>query len=359
MRDDGVVETHGEEHETTRTQHREMVADEETLRASLDVFLHLDLNDQLQEILQQTLDWTAAKIGFAFAWDEERRVLTLVRCTLPEDDPRRQTLQRLDPSKAASWDITEATRFDGLGPLATIGEPWPVSAPASTLVLPLRTSAEEPAGLVIAMDLGSAVPDRLQKLAVLARPALANALQVRAIRDLVIKDDTAECYNRRYFEDFLPEELARASRFRSPLSLIFFDMDNLKEVNTRFGHAMGSRTLREVSQRVRARVRKFDKLFRFGGDEFCIVLPETEWHGALEVAERVRETIAGRNFLQRERGEQGGIRMTASFGIASFPLHARTKEELVQQADRAMQRIKSGTKNSIAISESAREDDGA
>jgi diguanylate cyclase (GGDEF)-like protein len=136
-------------------------------------------------------------------------------------------------------------------------------------------------------------------------------------------------------------------------------MDNLKEVNSRLGHAMGSRSLYEVSLRVRARIRKFDKLFRFGGDEFCIVLPETEWHGALEVAERVRESLATKPFLTTQQAGGGGVGMTASFGIASFPLHARTKEDLVLRADRAMQRIKSGTKNSIAIAEIVEEPHGA
>jgi diguanylate cyclase (GGDEF)-like protein len=107
----------------------------------------------------------------------------------------------------------------------------------------------------------------------------------------------------------------------------------------------------EVSQRIRGKIRRFDKLFRFGGDEFCIVLPETQWHGALEVAERVRDAIARRPFLEREAAASGGVRMTASMGIASFPLHARSQKELIEQADRAMQRMKSGTKNSIGIAE--------
>jgi diguanylate cyclase (GGDEF)-like protein len=197
----------------------------------------------------------------------------------------------------------------------------------------------------------AAAVERFGRLVDHVKPALHNGLRVLSMRELVIKDDTAECFNRRYFETTLPAELSRASRYHSPLSLIFLDMDNLKEVNNRHGHAMGSRTLLEVSQRIRSRVRRFDKLFRFGGDEFCIVLPETEWHGALEVAERVRDAIASRQFLTRELGDANGIRMTASLGIASYPLHARTQKDLIEHADRAMQRIKNATKNSIGIAE--------
>ena len=135
------------------------------------------------------------------------------------------------------------------------------------------------------------------------------------------------------------------------------DMDILKEVNTLHGHAMGSQTLHEVSVRIRSKIRKFDKLFRFGGDEFCIVLPETEWHGALEVAERVCDAISSKPFLAREVNEGKGVSMSASLGIASFPLHARSRATLIQRADRAMQKIKKTTKNAIGISEIEEQDD--
>jgi len=199
--------------------------------------------------------------------------------------------------------------------------------------------------------------ERMGRFLEMTRPAVDNALRVLSMRDLVIKDDTAQCFNRRHFEESLPEELARSSRYRSPLSLIFLDMDNLKEVNTLHGHAMGSQTLYEVSVRVRSKIRKFDKLFRFGGDEFCIVLPETEWHGALEVAERVRDAISTKPFLVREVNEGKGVSMSASLGIASFPLHARSRATLIQRADRAMQKIKKTTKNAIGISEIEEQDD--
>lgn len=328
-------------------------ADPEVLRAVLRVSQRIDLSEQMRDVLESAHGWTGSSAGFMFSPGEEKKLLFVAVHTVPGDYPHPEPPSSLDPSRVGT--LTKLEIFEGLGPFPEAGLVWPGAPPTRSLAAPLKGLTDEILGILLLVDPRDddpAATGRIQGMLELSRPALANAVQVRGIRDLVIKDDTAECFNRRYFEDFLPEELSRASRFRTPMSLIFFDMDNLKEVNSRLGHAMGSRTLHEVSLRVRSKVRKFDKLFRFGGDEFCIVLPETEWHGALEVAERVREAIAGRELLIRERGEGNGVSMTASFGIASFPLHARTKEELIQRADRAMQRVKNGTKNSIGIAES-------
>jgi diguanylate cyclase (GGDEF)-like protein len=265
--------------------------------------------------------------------------------TMRPDDPRLESLRQAARSRGPKdW-------AEGAFPLAADG--------VRALAVPLRAESDVAVAALVLLDPVQEVAATLTELPNVIRPAVANAMQVRAIRELTIKDDTASCYNRRYFEEFILEEMSRANRFKTPMSLIFFDMDNLKDVNTRLGHAAGSRTLLEVSERVRGKIRKFDKLFRFGGDEFCIVLPETEWHGATEVAERVRDVISSRPFLAATRGAQGAQPMTASFGIASFPLHARTKEELVQRADRAMQSVKTTTKNGIATAERRRDPDAS
>jgi diguanylate cyclase (GGDEF)-like protein len=180
------------------------------------------------------------------------------------------------------------------------------------------------------------------------RQPLDNVLLMEAYKDLVIRDDQTESYNRRYFESFLEEEVQRSQRYRNPLALIFMDVDNLKEINTRYGHAMGSRALKEVSRRVLTVVRRIDKLFRYGGDEFCVVLPQTAWQGAYEVAQRVRDAVSRTPFLVTDTG---GRVLTASFGIASYPFHAETKEELINLADQAMYKMKVAGKNSIQVAD--------
>jgi diguanylate cyclase (GGDEF)-like protein len=177
-------------------------------------------------------------------------------------------------------------------------------------------------------------------------PHLRNVQLLGRYRDLMIRDDQTRSFNRRYFDAFLEEEFIRASRYRAPLSLIFIDLDNLKAINERHGHAMGSEAIRQTADRLMPRIRAVDKLFRYGGDEFCVVLPETPWEGALEVAERLRRAMEKAPVLEEE---VGGVSLTASFGVASYPVHASTKEDLVRLADEAMYRAKQAGKNAVSV----------
>jgi diguanylate cyclase (GGDEF)-like protein len=325
--------------------------------ALLDIFRHLELDDQVRKLGAHIVAWTGDGRVLAFVRGEDPQQFVPTGEGGTDGPPPEGEAVQIAKSKIERYvgdrdEVIEAG-LPSFVPKKIVSGGAP---PAHGWTLPVRDPAGALAGVIV--HLGGSEPDpgsreRIRRLLDESRLAIANALAVRGIRELVFKDDTADCFNRRYFNEFLAEELSRATRFKAALSLIFFDMDNLKEVNSSLGHAAGSRAIFEVSQRVRAKIRRFDKLFRFGGDEFCIVLPETEWHGALEVAERVRESIAGKRLLTEKTGGKG-VKMTASFGIASFPLHARSREELIHLADWAMQRIKRGTKNSIAIAEIAK-----
>lgn len=324
------------------------------LEAVLRVHRTLDLEDALRLTLRHAVEMTAAECGFVYLRAADGGRLIPRVSTLAEDDVRRGWVREIVADPDDLIGASAERDFDGLGPFGAEG----ASFEGRSIGLPVRGGAPEAVATLLLVSPDEKDRGALHRFLREVRPAIANATRVDSMRELIIKDDTAGCYNRRHFEASLPEELSRAQRFRAPMSLIFFDLDNLKQVNSLHGHPMGSRTLYEVSVRVRSKIRKFDKLFRFGGDEFCILLPETEWHGALEVAERVREAIAGSNFLAGLVSDPAGVRITASFGIASFPLHARTKEDIIVQADRAMQRIKNGTKNSIAIAEIQGDTDG-
>jgi diguanylate cyclase (GGDEF)-like protein len=175
---------------------------------------------------------------------------------------------------------------------------------------------------------------------------LGNVYQLTRSRDLAMRDDLTKAFNRRFFESYLDEEIERARRYGSVFSVIFLDLDDLKTVNNFFGHLTGSRTLQEVAKRILNAVRGIDKVVRFGGDEFCIILPQTDSEQAAAVANRVRRSIGDSSFKLEPEIE---ISVTASFGIATYPTHAMAKEDLIRQADLAMYRVKSTTKNAIGV----------
>jgi two-component system cell cycle response regulator len=135
----------------------------------------------------------------------------------------------------------------------------------------------------------------------------------------------------------LAEEFKRAERYREPLSCVMVDVDHFKSVNDRFGHDAGDRALREVSARLRASVREVDVVARYGGEEFLLLLPSTNFSGALSVAERVWRAIGTAPF---ELGAPS-TRVTASLGVAVFPSRdIKSKEELLKAADRALYQAK-------------------
>jgi len=175
---------------------------------------------------------------------------------------------------------------------------------------------------------------------------LGNIYQLTRSQDLAMRDDLTKAFNRRFFESYLDEEIERSRRYGSLFSIIFLDLDDLKMVNNFYGHLTGSRTLQEVAKRILNAVRGIDKVVRFGGDEFCIILPQTDQDQAVAVANRVRKAFVSATFTLEPNID---ISITASFGIATYPVHAVTKEDLIRQADQAMYRVKSTTKNAVGL----------
>ena len=175
---------------------------------------------------------------------------------------------------------------------------------------------------------------------------LSNVYQLTRSRDLAMRDDLTKAFNRRFFESYLDEEIERSRRYGAVFSIIFLDLDDLKTVNNFYGHLGGSRTLQEVAKRILGAVRGIDKVVRFGGDEFCIILPQTDQDQAMLVANRIRKAMNASAFKLDANAE---ITITASFGIATYPAHAITKDGLVKQADAAMYRVKATTKNAVGV----------
>ena len=174
---------------------------------------------------------------------------------------------------------------------------------------------------------------RMQPLADAVSLAFENVRLFQKTRELSITDEVTPLFNFRFFHQILERELKLVDRYRSVLSLIFLDLDNFKPVNDQYGHLRGSRTLREVGFLLRSAVRETDYPARYGGDEFVVILPQTDGPAALALGEKLREQIREHTFLQEE-----GInaRLGASIGVATYPSDAQSKESLIRLADERM-----------------------
>jgi diguanylate cyclase (GGDEF)-like protein/putative nucleotidyltransferase with HDIG domain len=173
------------------------------------------------------------------------------------------------------------------------------------------------------------------------RSTVANL--VAHLTDAARRDPLTDLLNRRGFEEVFDVELERARRGDSPVSLIVGDLDRFKRVNDGHGHGAGDDALREIGRAIRRAKRSFDTAARVGGEEFAIVVPDTDEHGAYILAERVRVAVE-RSF------ESAPTPLTVSFGISTFPLHGQTAEALLKAGDQALYAAKRLGRNRSVIS---------
>ncbi|ACO04411.1 MAG TPA: bifunctional diguanylate cyclase/phosphodiesterase [Persephonella sp.] len=159
-------------------------------------------------------------------------------------------------------------------------------------------------------------------------------------------DPLTDLYNRRIFEDLLKYEVSRAKRKNYKFSLILIDLDNFKYINDTYGHHIGDIVLKSVADILEASIRDGDLVARIGGDEFVILLSETELEKALIVAERIRKNLENNKLCIFEGAV---ISVSASLGVVEFPTHGTTKEELMMVVDNALYRAKDLGKNKVYV----------
>ena len=307
---------------------------------------------EIENVLEASRDWWRQPnpVDILQPVAHAARVLTgatLVTAYSRDDvDPSMLQQWALDPVQAAA---TRPARL--FVPEPDVLASW--THRAGELLLPLELDTRELVGLLwldgVPPRLGNGVRDALKVLADQAAIALHHAQRHARALAQASEDGLTGLLNHRVFHVRLDEEVARARRSGRPLSLLMVDLDGFGEVNNRHGHQKGDATLVAVAEALRECLRTSDVGGRYGGDEFAIILPETSLQEAMIVAERMRVAIIEHTAVVTSQT----IHLGASIGVAAFPLHAQTREDLVLMADRAAYAVKHSGKGRVGQPEDA------
>jgi diguanylate cyclase (GGDEF)-like protein len=271
-----------------------------------------------------------ARISQAARLEEERLATSAFLSGLLQ---RRQPLALADAAELSDEDVA------GIG-LAG-------ARPKNLVAVPFMARGNHQGALVVTngLRMDSATDEAMDLLAVLANQAAVAAETFRLYRrleQLAITDELTQVYNYRFLKTALRKEVKRAGRFGHEFAILMIDVDNLKKYNERNGHLRGSELLRTVGRQLLDNSRAADLVAKYGGDEFLIILPYTGMDGAAIMGERVRKAVAETTFINAAPGD-----ITISIGMAVFPGHGRSVEELVASADDALFRAKRAGRNCV------------
>ena len=171
------------------------------------------------------------------------------------------------------------------------------------------------------------------------------------LTEMATIDDLTDLYNRRYAMETLEGEMERAKRYPAPLALCMIDLDHFKNVNDSYGHAAGDAVLTEVGRLLKNSLRQSDTACRYGGEEFVLILPNTDEKGAMVFCERLREKVARHAFkrdVQSPKSDEVSLEVTISIGVAQYDNTLdQAPADLVERADSAMYKAKEGGRNRV------------
>ncbi|HVO60635.1 MAG TPA: sensor domain-containing diguanylate cyclase [Terriglobales bacterium] len=183
----------------------------------------------------------------------------------------------------------------------------------------------------------------LESVADMCATAIQNARHVERVRQLAYIDGLTGIFNRRFFELRIGEEIERAKRFNAGMAVIMIDIDHFKRLNDEFGHLLGDEVLRQVSSIFSQHLRKIDVVCRYGGEEFVIVLSQTDAEHAIKVAQKLRNLVGEWQFPGVPRP------VYISAGVATFPEHGTERDQLVKAADNALYTAKQTGRNRVCL----------
>jgi diguanylate cyclase (GGDEF)-like protein len=286
-----------------------------------------------------TLHKTNAKLK-----QENEELKNTLAATVALYDITKQICKNLDESKVFASFSAEIDKYITVQDCAFIkGESLPEQYKEYT-VLPLKIDARH-IGYLAASGIAHNDRDKFHILAHQFLLGIRRSLLYEQVQGLAITDGLTGVLSRRFFLERCQEELERSKQFGYNFAFLMVDIDRFKDYNDRYGHLVGDVILKEAARIIKGSLREIDLVGRYGGEEFSIVLTETDCQGALFAAERIRQALESRSI----RAYDEDLKATLSIGIAAFPGNGRVMNALIEKADQALYQAKQSGRNKVCV----------
>jgi diguanylate cyclase (GGDEF)-like protein len=293
-------------------------------------------------------DLRLERFAFLYESKQENRPLSMYKSGIstPMPPPQREVFRNLVAEMNGHTMKTIADLHRSDGPTSALADELQGAGLAYMISMPLSSTRSA----VLAWDDGRApemVLERLRQHGQALVELMENAESFERVEELSYTDNLTGLANRRYFVKRLQEEIDRAERYRRSLGLIILDLDQLKGINDYYGHQAGDAVIRRMGEILGNSIRSIDVTARYGGDEFCVIMPESDASTCARFMERLKEKIAESSFVISQLGQD--FHCTISQGGAVFPDHGKDSEQLIFAADMALLRAKEGGRNRFML----------
>ena len=306
----------------------------------------LNLEELLDQTLKVVVEVSESQVGVVYLWDQSDEALVCQARYGTQHEMAPLKMGEGYPGRAAQDQEILIEPYVSSMPEATIDNGFAKGEPKIVAYIPL-VYKERLLGVLVLGTLNQYEDDELQLIGYLADQisiVLDNAIMHHRIQELSITDGLTGLYNRRHINERLEELWARASRHGEPLTVILADIDNFKSVNDTYGHDRGDEVIRRMADVYREGTRQEDLTGRYGGEEFLVVMANTETKDALVLAERIGQMAREQEYEWADRA------ITLSIGVATYPTEAAASYlELVRFADQAMYKAKLSGKDQVVV----------
>ena len=259
-------------------------------------------------------------------------------------DLTRQICKSLDESKVYASFLEQLDKFIKVEDCRYIKSEAELEKYKHYTVLPLEIS-HKTIGYLVADGIKERTRDKFLILAHQFMLGIKRVLLYQKVQELAITDGLTSTFTRRYYQERFAEEIERSKKFHYHASFLMADIDTFKDFNDRYGHLVGDAILKEVARTVKENIRQVDAVGRFGGEEFIVILTETDKNGARFAAERIRQAVEDKRIKVYDED----LKVTISIGVSTFPEDAKDLDAVIDKADKALYRAKQGGRNRVTV----------